>query len=243
MNMDLTGGVALVKELTDVLKDVQKCDVVFCPPYPLLLPVKEAMENTRFGLGAQNMFWEDKGAFTGEVAADMLLSVGCEYVILGHSERRKYFNETDETVNKRIKKALQVGLKPIVCIGETLEDRQSEQTQSVIERQLKNGLQGFSRNEVAKLILAYEPVWAIGTGKTATPDQAVEVHQFIRELLSKWYDEELAQLVRIQYGGSVNDANARDLLGRSDIDGALVGGASLKVEQFAKIVEAGELYS
>ncbi len=243
MNMDLTGSIELIEELSIELKYVQKCDVVFCPPFPLLLPVKEAMKNTRFELGAQNMFWEDKGAYTGEVSANMLLSVGCNYVILGHSERRKYFNETNETVNKRVQKALLAGLKPIVCIGETLEERESEQTRSVIENQLKYDLQGFCRDDVVNLILAYEPIWAIGTGKTATPDQAVEVHQFIRDLLSKLYDEELAQIVRIQYGGSVNNANARDLLGRSDIDGALVGGASLKAQQFAKIVEAGELNS
>lgn len=243
MNLNYTSGTALVRALLGQLQDIEKCDVVFCPPFPLLAPVAALLDGTCFALGAQNLFWEDKGAYTGEVSADMLLSFGCRYVIVGHSERRKYFHETDETVNRRIKKALQTGLIPIMCIGETLEERQTDQTESVIRRQLQRGLQGLSQEEIAGMILAYEPVWAIGTGKNATPEQAVAVHQYIRRLLRQWYDDSLAQTVRIQYGGSVNDANADELLRQPEIDGALVGGASLRREQFAQIVRCGELHS
>ncbi|HHM23841.1 MAG TPA: triose-phosphate isomerase, partial [Bacteroidetes bacterium] len=178
-----------------------------------------------------------------EVSAAMLLSVGTEYVIIGHSERRKYFGESDETVNKKIKRALSSGLKPIVCIGETLEQREAGETEAVIRSQLEGGLAGLSRHEVQKLILAYEPVWAIGTGRNATPEQAVEVHQFIRRLLSDWYDAALSEEIIIQYGGSVNEKNADSLLSQPDIDGALVGGASLKADSFGAIVRVGEQYS
>jgi triosephosphate isomerase len=243
MNTDLASGSSLVKSIIEKLKGIQKCDVLFCPPFPFLVPIHELIKDTRFSLGGQNLHWEDSGAFTGEISAEMLLSTGCKYVIIGHSERRKYFNETDETVNLRVKKALHAGLIPIVCIGETIDERKADQTKHVIRKQLQNGLKGFSKEKLSTTILAYEPVWAIGTGQTATPEQAVEVHKYIRQLLKQWYDNQFAQHVRIQYGGSVNDTNANDLLGQPDIDGALVGGASLKADQFAKIVEAGELYS
>jgi len=243
MNMDVLSGVELVKSLNTKLNDIQKCDVVYCPPYPILYPISEQIKNTRFKLGGQNLYWEEKGAFTGETSANMLLSVGCDFVIIGHSERRLYFGETDETVNKRVQKALDSGLIPIVCVGETLDERETGRTKDVIKKQLQNGLLGFSIEQINKLVLAYEPVWAIGTGKTATSEQAVEVHQYIRLLFKQWYDDQTAQSVRIQYGGSVNEGNANDLLGQPDIDGALVGGASLKVDQFAQIVHTGELNS
>ena len=243
MNMDVSSGVELVNSLKTKLNDVQKCDMVFCPPFPILYPISEQLKNTRFKLGGQNLYWEEKGAYTGETSANMLLSVGCDFVIIGHSERRLYFGETDETVNKRVRKALDAGLTPIVCVGESLDERETDRTKDVIKTQLQNGLLGFSIEEINKLVLAYEPVWAIGTGKTATPDQALEVHQYIRQLLRQWYDDQTAQSVRIQYGGSVNAGNANELLGQPDIDGALVGGASLKADQFAQIVLAGELNS
>lgn len=243
MNMDISSGVELVKSLKTKLNDIQKCDIVFCPPFPLLYAIFGQIKDTRFKLGGQNLFWEKNGAFTGESSAEMLLSVGCSYVIIGHSERRTLFGETDATVNKRIQKALEAGLKPIVCIGETLNERETGRTKDVIKTQLQNGLLGFSIEQVNKLIIAYEPVWAIGTGKTATSEQAAEVHQYIRQLLRQWYDDQTAHSVRIQYGGSVNESNANELLSNPDIDGALVGGASLKVDQFAQIIRAGELNS
>jgi len=225
------------------LKDIRKTDVVLCPPYPLLNTLVDILAGTSFGLGAQDLFWEERGAFTGEVSAEMIRSVGCEFVIIGHSERRKYFSETDEIVNKKIKRALQSNLIPIVCIGESLDERQTNQTKDVIKVQLQNGLQGLSKEEIKKIILAYEPVWAIGTGKTATPEQAIEVHQFIRGTIKQWYDDKVSQSIRIQYGGSVNESNARELLSQPDIDGALVGGASLKSESFFEIIFAAEQYN
>ena len=243
MNMDLPTGITLAESLLEKLFDVQKCDVIICPPFPLLNPINEIIGNSRFDLGAQNLFWEENGAFTGEISAKMLLSVGCQYVIIGHSERRKYFSETNKTVNYRIKKALQSGLIPILCIGETLDERQTDQMEFVIHTQMQQGLHGLSRKEIAKIIIAYEPVWAIGTGKNATPDQVVGVHQYIRKLLRQWYDDHLSNSIRIQYGGSVNEENAEELLSQPDIDGALIGGASLKVDKFSKIVLIGELKS
>jgi len=243
MNMDLDSGVALVKALRERLQDIRKCRVIFCPPFPLLKPISDLLEGSAFGLGAQNVHWEEKGAFTGEVSAAMLLSVGAKYVIIGHSERRKYFGETDETVNRKLKRALASGLNPIVCIGETLQQRESGQTKTVIRTQLERGLRGFTKEDLLKVIVAYEPVWAIGTGRNATPEQAVEVHQHIRSLLAEWHDADLADRLIIQYGGSVNEKNAEALLSQPDIDGALVGGASLKADSFAEIVRVGEQYS
>ncbi len=243
MNMDLPAGITLAESLLEKLTDVRKCDVIFCPPFPLLNPIYEIIRNSGFGLGAQNLFWEENGAFTGEISAKILLSVGCQYVIIGHSERRKYFSETNKTVNYRIKKALQSGLIPIVCIGETLDERQTDQTEFVIHTQMQQGLHGLSRREIANIIIAYEPVWAIGTGKNATPDQVIDVHQYIRKLLRQWYDDHLSNSIRIQYGGSVNEENAEELLSQPDIDGALIGGASLNENKFEKIVLIGELNS
>ena len=243
MNMDISSGSSLAEVLVAELKNIRKCDVIICPPFPLLFPIYGIIQNSGFGLGAQNLFWQEDGAFTGEISAKMLVSAGCKYVIVGHSERRKYFGESNQTVNLRAKKALQSGLIPIICVGETLDERQTNKTDYVIHTQLQQGFQGLSRSEIAKIIIAYEPVWAIGTGKNATPEQVVEVHQNIRKLLRKWYDDHLANSVRIQYGGSVNVENADELLSQKDIDGALIGGASLKVDQFVKIVRIGELKS
>ena len=182
------------------------------------------------------MFYEDQGAYTGEISPLMLKSTGCKYVILGHSERRTYFGETDEIINKKVKKAIENDLTPIMCIGETLEERESGITNQVVEKQIRGGLNGLSSEEISKVIIAYEPVWAIGTGKTATPEQAQDVHRFIRELISKISNEKVASNLIIQYGGSMKPENAKELLSQPDIDGGLIGGACLKVDSFYKII-------
>lgn len=228
---------ALVQSLKDLVKDVTNVEIVVCPPFISLHAVKEMLAGSRIGLGAQNVYWEKSGAFTGEVSAPMLKSVGCTYVIIGHSERRTYFGETDETVNKRIFAALAEGLKPIVCIGETLEEREAGKTFEVIKRQVEGGLANLSVEQMATVVIAYEPVWAIGTGKTATPAQAQEVHAFIRKLLNDIFGQTTAEATRIQYGGSVKPDNAAELMAQPDIDGALVGGASLKADSFEKIIK------
>lgn len=228
---------ALVQSLKDLVKDVTNVEIVVCPPFISLHAVKDMLAGSRIGLGAQNLYWEKSGAFTGEVSAPMLKSVGCTYVIIGHSERRTYFGETDETVNKRIFAALAEGLKPIVCIGETLEEREAGKTFEVIKRQVEGGLANLSVEQMATVVIAYEPVWAIGTGKTATPAQAQEVHAFIRKLLNDIFGQTTAEATRIQYGGSVKPDNAAELMAQPDIDGALVGGASLKADSFEKIIK------
>ncbi|ABB15245.1 triose-phosphate isomerase [Carboxydothermus hydrogenoformans] len=226
-----------VRELIDSLKDVSGVDVAVCPPFPALWPVKEALEGSNIALGAQNMHFEKEGAFTGEVSPAMLQDIGVKYVILGHSERRAYFGETDELINQKIKAAFTWGLNPIFCVGETLEERERGITKAVVEIQVLKGLAGVTAEQAENLTIAYEPVWAIGTGKTATPDDAQEVCQFIRELLVKLFGREIADKVRIQYGGSVKPENIKELIAKPDIDGALVGGASLKVESFTAIVK------
>jgi len=210
-----------------------------CPPLVYLSDVRAALGESNIALGAQNMFYEDNGAFTGEVSAAMLKDVGCRFVILGHSERRGVIGETDELINRKIIKALADGLEVIFCIGELLEERRAGQTMDVVSRQVKIGLEGVTAEDIARVTLAYEPVWAIGTGVTATPEEAQEVHAMIRGLLSNTYDGATAEGVRIQYGGSVRPVNAGELLAQADIDGALVGGASLKSTDFAAIVNAG----
>ncbi|NYE57314.1 triose-phosphate isomerase [Carboxydothermus ferrireducens] len=226
-----------VRELIDSLKDVNGVDVAVCPPFPALWPVKEALEGSNIALGAQNMHFEKEGAFTGEVSPAMLQDIGVKYVILGHSERRAYFGETDELINQKIKAAFTWGLNPIFCVGETLEERERGITKAVVEIQVLKGLAGVTAEQAENLTIAYEPVWAIGTGKTATPDDAQEVCRFIRELLVKLFGREIADKVRIQYGGSVKPENIKELIAKPDIDGALVGGASLKVESFTAIVK------
>jgi len=238
MNTSAAEAVALAKGVAAAVADVDAVDVAVCPPLVYLSAVSQALQGTNVATGAQNMFYENNGAFTGETSAAMLLDVGCRYVILGHSERRHVIGESDELINRKVVKALADGLAPILCVGELLEERRAERTMDVVSRQVRIGLEGISKAEAVKVTLAYEPVWAIGTGETATPAQAQEVHATIRALLAEIYDEELAQCVRIQYGGSVKASNAAELLGQEDIDGALVGGASLTAEAFAGIIEA-----
>jgi len=230
-------AILLVSELKREIVDVEGVDIVLCPPFTALADVADALTDTNIALGAQNVFWEDAGAFTGEISAPMLKDLGVTYVIIGHSERRQYFHETNETVNKRLRAALKHGLVPIVCVGENLAQRESNKTFDVIKDHCEGSLSGLSAEEMGKVVLAYEPVWAIGTGKTATPQQAQEVHVFIRQLLGKMFGEETAGSVRIQYGGSVTPDNVVSLMAQADIDGALVGGASLKAPSFAAIVK------
>lgn len=228
----------LISELLPLLKQIKGVEIVICPPYTSLCVAREALRGASIGLGAQDMHWEDSGAYTGEVAPQMLLTTGCRYVILGHSERRTYFDETDETVSKKLQAAHRGGLLPIVCVGETLEERKKDLTRQVVDRQVRGALVSVSPAEAVRTVLAYEPVWAIGTGLTATPDQAQEAHAHIRSLLTELYDAETASSIRLQYGGSVKADNARDLFSQPDIDGGLIGGASLQAEPFAAIVRA-----
>jgi triosephosphate isomerase len=227
---------ALKKELVGV--NASDVDVVVCPPFTALYAVSTILQDSVMALGAQNVHWEKEGAFTGEIAAPMLKELSVRYTIVGHSERRQFFGETNDGVNKRAKAALAHGLRPIVCVGETLAEREAGRTETVVRDHVTGGLAGFSKDAMLDTVIAYEPVWAIGTGKTATPAQAQEVHAFIRELLAAMFDSSVAGKVRIQYGGSVKPANAKELLGQPDIDGALVGGASLKAADFAAIVKA-----
>ncbi len=213
-------------------------DVLLCPSFTLIGPVREAVEGSRVAVGAQNVYWEQKGAYTGEVSAPMIVDAGCSHVIVGHSERRQFFGETDISVNRRTRTALDAGLTPIVCVGETLEEREEGHTEEVIEQQIGGAFERFTVEDMEKVVIAYEPVWAIGTGKTATPETAQEVHALIRSWLTERFGETLAQQVRILYGGSMKPANAVDLLAQGDIDGGLVGGASLKTDQFKEIIDA-----
>jgi len=233
-------AILLVDELKRELVDVTGVDVLVCPPFVDLSEVSDALVDHDIALGAQNVFWEDSGAFTGEISAPMLKDLGVAYVIIGHSERRQYFHETNETVNKRLRAVLKHGLTPIVCVGENLSQRESNKTFDVIKDHCEGSLSGLSVEEMKKAVLAYEPVWAIGTGKTAAPQQAQEVHVFIRQLLGKIFDADTADSVRIQYGGSVTPDNIVLLMAQPDIDGALVGGASLKAPSFSAIVKGAK---
>ncbi len=226
----------LAEKLIPLVSGVNNRDIVLAPPFTALPAVAVVIKGTGISLGAQNMSWEDKGAFTGEVSAEMLLDLGCKYVIIGHSERRQYFGETDETVNKKVRQALNKGLYPIVCAGETLKEREAGKANEVIERQVTGALKGVTAGEMQKIVIAYEPVWAIGTGKTATTEQANEIHRFIRGKIKAVYGGAVADALRIQYGGSVTPENVSALMAMTDIDGALVGGASLKPESFAALV-------
>lgn len=232
--VDLAAGIK--RELAAGCPDV---DVVLCPPFTALKAVGDEITDTTIKLGAQNMHWEPEGAYTGEISAKMLRDLFCRFVILGHSERRLYFHETDETVNRKVKAALAANLTPIVCVGETLKERDGGQTFDVIRTQVEHGLAGLDE-ALKTLVIAYEPVWAIGTGRTATPGQAQEVHAFIRSVLQSMSDPDTASRVRIQYGGSMKPANAAELLGQPDIDGGLIGGAALEVRSFVEIVRAAE---
>jgi len=238
MNLGPSEGVELVTGLLDRAAGWPDIDVLVCPPFVTIPAVAERVAGTRIQLGGQNMSAQDSGAYTGEISGSMLLTTGCLWVILGHSERRQLFGETDQGVNEKRIKALSLGLRPIVCIGETLEQREAGQTIAVIKKQLENGLAGISAEEMSSVTMAYEPVWAIGTGKVATVEQANEVHAFIRSWIGEKLGSPSAERVRILYGGSVKPSNAHDLLAQPDIDGALVGGASLKVDDFDGIITA-----
>ena len=225
-----------VKELRGLIKDVNDVTVVIAPPFTAVHAASEAARNSNVAVSAQNMYWEKDGAFTGEIAAAMIKEAGAEYVIIGHSERRTLFGETDITVNRKVNAAIAADLTPIVCIGETLDQRERNETMDVLDRQIKSGLDGLGGDEVAALILAYEPVWAIGTGRTATPAQAGEAHAHIRSRLKQWFGGAAADQCLVLYGGSVKPDNIRDLMAQPDVDGALVGGASLDVRGFHDII-------
>lgn len=235
MNMLPNEAINFIEELTPLVKNT-KNEVIICVPYIDLFYTLLHVQGTNIKVGAQNMHWEEKGAYTGEVSAPMLKSIGVEYVIIGHSERRQYFAETDENVNKKIKSALKYNLKPIVCVGETLEQREEGITENIIANQIKKAFEGISKENLNNIIIAYEPIWAIGTGKTATKEQANETIKQIRNELAKNYGKNEAENVIIQYGGSVKPENAKELFEMSDIDGGLIGGASLKAKEFSQIV-------
>ncbi len=235
MNKLVSETKALVAELVPLVKDAE-CDVVICPPFTDLAAAVELTRNTNIKVGAQNVHWAQSGAFTGEISADMLCELGVEYAIIGHSERRQYFGETDEGVNARAKAALAAGLIPIICVGESLEQREAGQTEAWVSAQVENALKDIPASDAVKLVVAYEPIWAIGTGKTATSAQANETIGEIRDVLLALYGSDVAGAVRIQYGGSMKPANAAELMAMEEIDGGLIGGASLKAEDFAKVV-------
>ena len=238
MNMTPSEAVALVETLKPLVK-TEEADVVFCVPAIDIVPVVEATKGTNVAVGAENMYFEESGAYTGEISAAMLVDAGVKYVIIGHSERRDYFKEDDVLLNKKVKKAFEAGITPILCCGESLEQRELGVTMDWIRLQIKSDLAGVTADQVKSMVIAYEPIWAIGTGKTATSDQAQEVCKGIRDLIAEIYDTDTAEAVRIQYGGSMNAGNAAELLAKPDIDGGLIGGASLKAD-FGQVVNAGK---
>ena len=240
MNMTPSEAKAFITELAPMVKGLDKCDIVLCVPYVDIAVAVEAAKGTNIRIGAENVHFAKSGAYTGEISADMLKEIGTEYVVIGHSERRQYFGETDATVNLRTKAALEAGLKVILCLGEVKDERLAGITDEVVSMQTKLDLAGVSAEELKNVIIAYEPVWAIGTGLTATPEQAQETCAVIRKVLAGLYGEEVAESVTIQYGGSMNDANAAELLAKPDVDGGLIGGASLVPEKFAAIVNAAQ---
>jgi triosephosphate isomerase len=239
MNTRVDDATALAQGVVSGVGENPTVEVALCPPSVYLTTVAEAVAGTPVGLGGQDLYAADDGAFTGEVNAGMLTDVGCRYVILGHSERRALMGECDKQVSEKLHAALAGNLIPIVCVGETLDDREADATEKVVETQLRGSLDGLDEVRAAGIVIAYEPVWAIGTGRTASPEQAEEVHAFIRKLLSELFTDDVASQIRIQYGGSVKPGNAKELLGQPNIDGALVGGASLKAEDFLGIINAG----
>ncbi len=236
MNNTKAEAEQLITALKPLVKDVTRTDEVVCVPYTCIEKVKKLVKGSKIKVGAENVAWADKGAFTGEISAAMLKEVGAEYVIIGHSERRQYFGETDKTVNMRLVQALKNELKPIVCVGETLDERNGGKTEIVLRTQLEGGLEGLTADDMKNVVIAYEPVWAIGTGVTATAEQANTTIKFIRKTLAKMFTRPVANKVRIQYGGSMNAKNASELMAMSDIDGGLIGGASLKAEDFSKVI-------
>lgn len=238
MNLgDATGATALAKGMVDKHGSTTAVDIVLCPPFTSIREASAAVSGSKIAIGGQNLYPKAGGAFTGEISADFLKDCGCTYVILGHSERRTYFKESNEFINEKVKFSFDNGLIPIMCLGETEAERDAGNTEAVVEDHIRGGLAGLTADQVKSMVLAYEPVWAIGTGKTATPDDAQNVHAFARKMVASLYDDDTANTVRIQYGGSVKPGNAGDLLTQPDIDGALVGGAALKVEDFAGIID------
>lgn len=242
MNMDREGSVALAREIA-ASANGEGAEVLICPPYVYLDAVVQATEGSSVAVGAQDVYFEGNGAFTGEISTAMLADLGCKYVILGHSERRNVIGETDDLINRKVHAVLAAGLNPVVCVGELLEQREAGQTAEVVRGQFEGSLAGVSEEQMGSIVIAYEPVWAIGTGKTATPEQAQEVHADLRKLLEEHYNAGLAESVRILYGGSVKPANAKELMSQADIDGALVGGASLKADSFGAIIDAAAVPS
>ncbi|MBN1307085.1 MAG: triose-phosphate isomerase [Chitinispirillaceae bacterium] len=237
MNTTVDDACRLAQEIVTAVGKATDVDIAICPPYTNLSEVSKVIKESAVTLGAQDVHWETSGAYTGKVSCSMLKSVGVTYVIIGHSEQRQYFHETDETVNKKVTAALAAGLLPIVCVGETLDERKSGAMDTVIERQTKGAFRGISREDALKCTIAYEPVWAIGTGETATPKQANDAHIFIRNIYTGLYGDQAASQIRIQYGGSMKPENAKELLAQSDVDGGLIGGASLKAASFLRIVQ------
>ena len=237
MNKNIGESIDLANSIKRSLFDVEGLGVVLCPPFTSLSDVREVIMDTNIRLGAQDCYWEKEGAFTGEISAPMLKDVGCEYVIIGHSERRQFFHETNETVNKKLKAVLKESIHAIVCVGEKLEERKNGKTFDVVKDHVVNSLNGISKDDMLKTVIAYEPVWAIGTGVNATKEQAQEVHKYIRGLLKDIFGEDVAKEITIQYGGSVKPENIKELISQEDVDGALVGGASLKGDSFVKIVK------
>jgi triosephosphate isomerase len=237
MNTVRSEAVVLAEATGQAAAEFAGVEVGACPPAPYLEAVIAAAKATPLVVGGQNMYFKENGAFTGEVAGPMLADLGCTYVILGHSERRHVFDESDDLIAKKVRAAFEFGLKPILCVGELLEEREAGDTEAVVRRHVTSGLESLAKDQAAETVIAYEPVWAIGTGHTATPDQAQDVHAFIRGLLADLYDADLAQAVRIQYGGSVKPENAADLMSQDDVDGALVGGASLKADSFSELIK------
>lgn len=236
MNMIPSEAKQFAQQLASSIKELESnVEVMIAPPFTALAGVSEAIKGSVIKLGAQNLNDNESGAYTGEISADMLLDLGVEYVIIGHSERRAIYKESDELINKKVKFALAKGLKPVLCCGELLEEREAGKTNDVVVGQLKKNLEGISDADMKKIVIAYEPVWAIGTGKTATPEIAQDVHKVIRDLLTELYSKDVAEEITVQYGGSVKDSNVDELMGQNDIDGALVGGASLKVDSFTRI--------
>ena len=230
----------MLRELVPLINQVENVEVVIAPPFTSLIGTYEILKKNNIKLGAQNMYFEEKGAFTGEISPKFLKEIGVEYVILGHSERRNIFKESNELINKKLKKALSMGIKPIVCIGEHLKERETGKTKEIIQYQMNETFKDLTKDQIINTVIAYEPIWAIGTGKTATPEQAEEIHVFIREILVKKFDQDTAEMVRIQYGGSIKPNNAEELFGKKNIDGGLVGGASLQADSLAHIIKAAE---
>jgi len=228
----------MLENLIPLIESIESVDIVVAPPFTTLRKACKITKNTNIKIGAQNMYFEENGAFTGEISPNFLKEIGVQYVILGHSERRDIFKETDALINKKLKKALLMDLRPIVCIGEHLEEKESGNTEDIIEGQIKETFKGLSNDEMLKTVIAYEPIWAIGTGKTATPEQAEEIHIFIRDRLSLMFDKNISNSMRIQYGGSIKPNNAKSLFKMENIDGGLVGGASLQADSFSKIIKA-----